>query len=68
MNDSKLDGVECVKYLGVTIASRLKFPQQYKDAVGKANRMLGFINRNISFKTKDVILSLYISLVRPHLE
>ena len=30
--------------------------------------MLGFINRNFSFKNKDVILPLYISLVRPHLE
>ncbi len=30
--------------------------------------MLGFINRNFSLKNKDVILPLYISLVRPHLE
>ncbi len=30
--------------------------------------MLGFINRNISFKTKDVILPLDTCLVRPHLE
>ncbi len=30
--------------------------------------MLGFINRNFSFKNKDIIVPLYISLVRPHLE
>ncbi len=30
--------------------------------------MLGFINGNFSFKNKDIILPLYISLVRPHLE
>ncbi len=30
--------------------------------------MLGFINRNFSFKNKDIILPLYISLVRSHLE
>ncbi len=30
--------------------------------------MLGIINRNISFKTKDVILLLYTSLVIPHVE
>ncbi len=57
-----------MKDLGVSVASSLKFSQQCKDAAGKANRMLNFINRNISFKTKDVILPLYTSLVRPHLE
>ncbi len=49
------------KNLGVTVVSSLKFPQQCKEAVGKANRMLGFINRNFSFENKDVILPLYIS-------
>ncbi len=39
-----------------------------KDASGKADRMLAFIKRNFSFKNKDIILPLYINLVRPHLE
>ncbi len=56
------------KDFGVSVASSFKFSQQCKDAAGKANRMPGFINRNISFKTKDVILPLYTSFVRPHLE
>ncbi len=68
MNGVNLDSVQCVKDVGVTIASNLKFSQQCKDAAGKANRMLGFINRNFSLKNKDIILPLYISLVRPHLE
>ncbi len=68
MNGVKLESVQCVKDLGVTIASSLKFSQQCKDAAGKANRMLGFINTNFSFMNKDIILPLYISLVRPHLE
>ena len=68
MNGVKLKSAQCVKDLGVTVASSLKFSQQCKDAAGKANRMLGFINRNFSFKNKDVILPLYTSLVRPHLE
>ncbi len=68
MNGTKLESVQCVKDLGVSVASSLKFSQQCKDAAGKANRMLGFINRNFSFKNKDVILPLFISLVRPHLE
>ncbi len=68
MNGTKLESVECVKGLGVKIASSLKFFQQCKDAAGKANRILGFINRNFSFKNKYVILPLYTSLVRSHLE
>ncbi len=57
-----------MKDLGVSIASNLKFSQHCKDAASKANKMLGFINRNFSIKNKDIILLLYISLVRPHLE
>ncbi len=68
MNGVKFDSVKGVKCLGASIASNLKFPQQCKDAVGEANRMLGFTNTNFSFKNKDVILPLYISLVRYHLE
>ncbi len=62
MNDTKLESIQCVKDLGVSIAFSLKFSQQCKDAAGKSNRMLGFINRNFSFINKDVILPLYISL------
>ncbi len=56
MNGTKLESVQCVKDLGGSVASSLKFFQRCKDAAGKANRMLGFIKRNISFETKDVIL------------
>ncbi len=66
MNGTKLESVQCVRDLDVTIASSLKFSQQCKDAASKANRMLGFMNRNFSFKNKDVIIPLYISLVRSH--
>ena len=33
-----------------------------------ANRVLGMINRHFQNKSKDIILPLYKSLVRPHLE
>ncbi len=58
MSSEKLESVHCVKDLGVTITSNLKFSQQSKEAVGKADRMLGFIKRNFSFKNKDMILLL----------
>ena len=33
-----------------------------------ANRVLGFIARNFRYKNKELILALYKSLARPHLE
>ncbi len=68
MGGVKLESVHCVKDLGVTISSNLKFSQHCKEAACKTNKMLGFINRNFSFKNKDIILPMYISLVRLHLE
>ncbi len=67
MNGVNLKGVQCLKGLGVTVASNLKLSKQCKDATRKAYRMLRFINRNF-FKNKDTILPVYITLVRPHLK
>ncbi len=43
-----LESVQCVKGLGITIESNLKFSQHYREAACKANRMLAFI-KNIFF-------------------
>ena len=56
------------KDLGVIISSNLKPSRQCQQAYSKANRALGLIHRSISFKTPYVLLRLYKSLVRPHLE
>ena len=37
-------------------------------AVNSANRVLGIIKRTFNVRDKDIVLSLYKSLVRPHLE
>ncbi len=68
MSGKKLESVHCVKDLGVMIAANLELSQQCKEAEGKVNGILGFIKRNFSFRNKDIILPLYKSLVRPHLE
>ncbi len=62
MSGVKLESAQLVKDLGVTIASNLKFSLHCKEAAYKANRMLGFINKHFSFKNKDIILPVYISL------
>src|SRR5215469_15369369 len=56
------------KDLGVTVDKTLKFSKQCAEAVKRANNMLGYIARNFEYKPKNVILLLYKSLVRPHLE
>ncbi len=68
MSGVKLESVHCVKDLGITIAYNLKFSFHSKEVACKANRILGFIDRKFSFRNKDIIIPMYISLVRPHLE
>jgi len=52
----------------VLITNDLKASNQCVQACNKANRVLGMIHRTIIYKTKDVLLKLYKSLVRPHVE
>ena len=56
------------KDLGVIVSSDLKNHSQCAEQCKKANRILGFISRNFEYKSKDIILPLYKSLVRPQLE
>jgi len=62
-----LDVVREEKDLGVVLSNDLKASRQCIQAYSKANR-IGVINRSIVYKTAEIILSLYKSLVRPHLE
>ena len=54
--------------LGVIVSSDLKPRNQCISARNKAKRMLGFISRSVSNRTADVILKLYLALVRPHMD
>jgi ribonucleases P/MRP protein subunit RPP40 len=56
------------KDLGIIIENSGKTSEQCATAVKKANSVLGMIKRNITFKSKGVIVKLYKSLVRPRLE
>ena len=68
MNGDWLEQVKTEKDLGITIDYSLKFSVHALNAPNKANRMLGFIKRNVSYKSKFVILTLYNAFVRPHLD
>ena len=58
----------CERDLGVVIDESLNDNRQCSKAVLSANKIMGIINRKYSCKSKDHILNLYKSLVRPHLE
>ena len=56
------------KDLSIIITNDLKVTQQCQLAVRKTSRILGLINRTIEYKHPDILLKLYKSLVKPHLE
>jgi len=56
------------KDLGILIISDLKAGEQSMAAYGKANKLLGLIKRTLVNKDRKILLALYKSIVRPHLE
>jgi len=60
-----MEVVEEEKDLGVLSTNDLKASQQCTAACNKANRVLGMMNRTIVYKSKEVLLNMYKSLVRP---
>ena len=63
-----LERVTQEKDLGVVIDMGGKQAEQCQAAIGKANLVFGFIRRGIIYISKEVVLTLYRNLVRPHLE
>ena len=54
--------------LGVIVHNSAKPSRQCSEAAKKANKVLGMIKRTIVSREKQIILELYKTLVRPHLE
>ena len=65
---NSIESTASEKDLGVVITNDLKFSKQCIEAEKKAQRILGYIKRQFSFRNREIVLSLYNSLVRPHLE
>jgi hypothetical protein len=68
MNGTQLNPVNEEKDLGITMHKSLSVSRQCAEAAKKGNRAVGQIKRTISNKSKDIVVPLYKSLVRPHLE
>lgn len=68
MGGQQLEIVSEEKDLGVQFTEDLKPSRQCQQAYSKASKVLGMIGRTFSYRSRDVMLRLYKSLVRPHLE
>jgi hypothetical protein len=68
MGGNQLAEVEQQRDLGIIINKDLKWDKQVETSYKKAMKALGLIARNFHYKSKDIMLPLYTSLVRPHLE
>ena len=68
MNNTVLLSTEREKDVGVVVSSDMKVSEQCGIAARKGNQILGLIRRNIAYRDKRLIIPLYMSLVRPHLE
>ena len=68
MNGGMLGDVREERDLGVRITDDLKASAQCAYVCSRANRVLGMIRRTMVYRSLDVLIKLYKSLVRPHLE
>jgi len=68
MNDAELGDTTEEKDLGVLITDNLLVAKHCAYAYSKGNRILGMIKRTIISRDIRILLNLYKTLVRPHLE
>ena len=64
----KLETSEQEKDLGVVTSSSFLWNDHIKTSISKANKMICWIARNLIIREKVVMLNIYKSLIRPHLE
>jgi hypothetical protein len=64
----QLDETNSHPYLGVQLDSQMNWKEHMKNTTTKGSRVLGFLQRNIWFCSKEVKATAYKTLVRPILE
>ena len=59
---------ESHKHLGLILDTRLAFDCHLKEKISKANKGIGLINRLRKFLSRESLLTIYKTFVRPHLD
>ena len=67
-NRTQIQKMKSEKDLGVIIDDKLKFREHITQKVNVANRNLGIMFRPFTYMDKEIILNLYKTMVRPHIE
>ena len=68
MNGKQLQVISNEKDLGEMMTNDLKSSEQCIQAYNRASRMLGMLGRTIVSRSPEILVKLYKSIVRPHLE
>ena len=68
INGENIKEVQLEKYLGICLDNKLTFETPITKKANKANGMIAVIKKSFTKVTKQVFLSIYKCLIRPHLE
>ena len=68
LNNTVLNATNSETDLGVFTTSHLRSEAHISKVSKIANRLIGLIGRSFEYKSRDIVIRLYKSLVRPHLE
>ena len=68
LGNTALTQVDSVKYLGITFTTDLSWSLHISNINAKTRKLLGLLYRRFYFCSTPVLLTLYTSFIRPHLE
>ena len=67
-NGANVSEQDCHKHLGLILDKKLNFDHHLKEKIAKANKGIGMIIRLRRLLSRDILLTIYKSFVRPHLD